>query len=262
MKRINTHTLYLLGKKLEPISRIDEDNSTFGDVQWMLFGARGQITEFLSSDTLPIKTCRQAADQLVAAINNVISHNIQAMVQRNKAEAIDWWSLRTIKDAASRFETVLTEELAIVDTYSVTQKGAYSTSDLIHNAETLFPKDVQGKIPPISIQDIREAGKCLAFETPTAAAFHVLRSVESVILAYHQKVLGNPPLTRMRNWGVYINNMRKSGLADAKILDFLVHIKDNYRNPVSHPDAVLTIDEVLVLIGVSVAAISQMAAAL
>lgn len=262
MRRINTHSLYILGKNLEPIERLDEDNCKYGDVLWTLYHARAQINSLLSNDTLPIRTCRQAAEQLVQAINQVVPADIQEAVKRDKAESVDWWPIRQIKDAASKFETVLTEELAIVDTYSVTQKGAYSTTDLITNAESLFSKDVQRKLPPNAVQDIREAGKCLAFETPTAAAFHVVRAIESVILAYYKKTLGTAPPARMRNWGVYINNMRTSGKADARILDFLTHIKDNYRNPVAHPEAVLTADEVLVLVSVAVGAMSQMAVAL
>ncbi len=262
MRRINTHALYVLGKHMEPIERINEDNSKYGDVIWILLHARTQINTLLTNDTLPIRTCRQAAEQLVVAIDQVVPPEIKDAITKDKAALIDWWPIRQIKDAASKFETVLTEELAIVDTYSVTQKGAYSTADLITNAESLFSKDVQRKLPPNAIQDIREAGKCLAFETPTAAAFHVVRAIESVILAYYQKVMGTPPPTRMRNWGVYIKNMRDSGKADPKILDFLTHIKDNYRNPVAHPEAVLTIDEVMVLVSVAVGAMSQMAGAI
>lgn len=262
MRRINTHSLYVLGKHIEPIERIDEDNAKYGDVVWPLMHARTQIKTLLQNDALPIRTCRQAADQLVTAIGNVVPLDINEAIKKDKTAEIDWWPIRQIKDAASKFETVLTEELAIVDTYSVTQKGAYSTADLITNAESLFSKVVQQKLPPNAILDIREAGKCLAFETPTAAAFHVVRAIESVILAYYQKVMGTPPPSRMRNWGVYIKNMRDSGKADPKILDFLAHIKDNYRNPVAHPEAVLTIDEVMVLVSVAVGAMSQMAAAI
>ncbi len=262
MRRINTHALYLLGKNLEPIDRINEDSSTYGDVIWTLLNARIQINALLSNDTLPVKTCRQAATQLVDAINAVVPTDIQEAFKKDKTAQVSWWLLRQVKETATKFETVFAEELAIVDTYSVTQKGAYSTAELITNAEALFSKSVQQKLPHRAIQDIREAGKCLAFETPTAAAFHVVRAIESVILAYYAKVLGKAPSNRMRNWGVYIKTLRDSGKADGKILDFLTHIKDNYRNPVSHPDAVLSIDEVLVLLSVAVGAMSQMAAAL
>lgn len=262
MRRINTYALYLLGKNLAPIGGVDEDNSTYGDVLWVLLNTRMQINELLSNATLPVKTCRQAATQLVQSIDSVVPADIQEAFKQDKSAKVDWWSLQQIKDAATKFETVFAEELAIVDTYSVTQKGAYSTTELITNAEALFSKDVQQKLPQQAIQDIREAGKCLAFETPTAAAFHIVRAIESVILAYYAKVLGRAPPSRMRNWGVYIKTLRDSGKADTKILDFLKHIKDNYRNPISHPEAVLTIDEVLVLVSVAVGAMSQMAASL
>lgn len=259
MLRINTYVLYTLGKQVRPISDIDEDNATYGSVMWALFTARNEVKSLLANDALPIRTCRQAASQFIAAIDEVVPTNAQEAIQKDKNAKVEWWPIRQIIDAASKFETVLAEELAIVDTYSVVQKGAYSTSELIANAEIMFSKSIQAKLPQRAIHDIREAGKCLAFETPTAAAFHIVRAIESVILAYYCKVLGRTPPNRMRNWGVYIKSLRESGKADSKILDFLVHIKDNYRNPVSHPEAILSVEEVLVLLGVAIGAMTQMA---
>jgi len=262
MQRINTHALYQLGKHIEPIGRIDEDNAVYEDVLWVLMNARMQVNQLLSNETLPVKTCRKAASEFITKIDAIVPAELQEAVKQDNKSKVDWWEIRQMKQAATKFETVLAEELAISDTYSITQKGAYSTTELIANAEVVFPLEVRRKLPPRAVQDIREAGKCLAFETPTAAAFHIVRAIESVILVYYSKVMGEPPSNRMRNWGVYVNKMRDSGNADVKILDFFIHIKDNYRNPVSHPEAVLTVDEVLVLLAVAVGAISQMAAEL
>lgn len=262
MKRINTFVLYKLGKDLRPLEDLDEDEAFYGKILWILYYARTQVKSLLENDVLPIKTCRKAASELIAAINAVVPEDVQEAIKKDKDEKIEWWPVRQIKESASKFETILTEELAIVDTYSVTQKGAYSTSELINNAEVMFPKNLIAKLPAQAIQDIREAGKCLAFETPTAAAFHIVRAIESVILTYYSKILGGKTPGRMRNWGVYIKALRDSGAADTKILDFLDHIKNSYRNPVSHPDAILTIEEVQVLLGVAVGAMTQMAIAL
>lgn len=262
MKKINTFLLFAVGKALRPIEDIDENTTVFGPVMFPLYDARAQIRSLLENDALLLKTSRQAATQLVDAITAVVPLEIREAVKLDKSAKVEWWPAHQIKKAATTFETVLAEELNIIDTYAVAQKGAYSTSELISNAEAMFSKTVQRKLPALAVQDIREAGKCLAFETPTAAGFHIVRAIESVILAYFTKVLGRNPPSRMRNWGVYIRTLRESGKADSKILDFLSHIKDNYRNPVSHPDAVLTVDEVLVLFGVAVAAITQMSSAL
>lgn len=83
-----------------------------------------------------------------------------------------------------------------------------------------------------------------------------------MLLAYYELVTESKAPTRMRNWGVYIKNLRATGKADPKILDFLDHIRETYRNPISHPEATITTDEMLVLFGVATAAIVQIAIAL
>lgn len=262
MRRINTFMLYSLGKELTPLHKIKERDAKYRDVMFQIFDARIQVNALLANDILSVRTCRQAAGQLVEAMNRVVPDDIDAAFQKDRDSDVNWWALRQIKDAVQKFETVLAEELNLIDTYAVAQKGAYSTPELVSNAEVMFSKIIQEKLPPLAVHDIREAGKCLAFETPTAAAFHIVRAIESVILAYFSSVLNRQPPTRMRNWGIYIKAIRDSGRGDAKILDFLEHIKNNYRNPVSHPEAVLTVEEVLVLLGVAVGAITQMALAL
>ena len=126
----------------------------------------------------------------------------------------------------------------------------------------MIPAPLRVKLPPQAVFDIREAGKCLAFETPTASAFHLLRAVEAMLLLYYVQVTGGALPPRMRNWGVYINNLRKNGHADEKILEFLDHIRQSYRNPVSHPEVSMTTDDMVVLFGVATAAIVQIAQAL
>ena len=63
----------------------------------------------------------------------------------------------------------------------------------------------------------------------------------------------------MRNWGVYIRNLRKCS-ADPKILSTLEQIKDLHRNPVIHPEVQIDIDEALSLVGIAESAISRMIA--
>lgn len=256
--------LYTLGKELRPLADIDESivSTKYGQVFLPFLNARVQVQALLASHDLSLKICAQAARQLLEAISGVVPEDISEAIQRNKDDELVWWHVKRVKDAAQKFETVLAEELNILDTYAVAQKGAYSTSELVSNAEVIFPESVRKKLPPRSISDIREAGKCLAFETPTAAAFHIVRAIESVIVVYYAKVLGDELPPRIRNWGVYIKKLRESGKADARIVEFLDHIRGNYRNPVSHPEETLTVDEVLVLLSVAVGAMTQMGLAL
>jgi hypothetical protein len=262
MQRFNTFRLYQLGQRIHPLTELKTEGQKYGDVFGNLLQARFDLADLLKNVAFSLKTCRQPAEKLIDSINEIIPPSIQEAVRKDKEIEIDWWQLSSIKDAANRFETVLSEELAILDTYTIAAKGAYSTPELISNAEVMFPPKIREKIPARAIEDIKQAGKCLAFETSTAAAFHIVRALESLIVEYFKKIAGTNPVDKRRNWGVYIKVLRTKPEADPKILDFLEHIKDNYRNPISHPEATLSTDEVTVLLGVAVGAITQICLAL
>jgi len=58
----------------------------------------------------------------------------------------------------------------------------------------------------------------------------------------------------MRNWGIYIKKLKDSNTSE-KVVHLLDHIRKEYRNLITHPEVVLEIDEVEVLLGVAAAAI-------
>jgi hypothetical protein len=262
VRKINTTQLYSLGTVIRPLSDFGEQDRSYGDVYFALYLARSSIERIMADQSLALRTCRQASTALIQAINSVIPKDFNDLFSRNRDEVVNRWQLGSIKDAATRFETVLHEELAISETYVLLQKGAYATSELATNAEVMLPSEIRAVLPQKVSWDLREAGRCLAYETPTASAFHISRAVESCILAYYQHTVGKEAPAKMRNWAVYINAMKQSGKADDRVLNLLIHIKDSYRNPISHPDAVLTADEVVVLIGVAVGAMTQIALAM
>jgi hypothetical protein len=103
----------------------------------------------------------------------------------------------------------------------------------------------------------------MAFDVPTAAAFHLLRGAEVVIREYYELIVpGNKKASeRMRSWGVYIRLMENHG-ADPNVISLLKHLKDVYRNPVLHPDENYTDERIQVLFGVCVSAVVLIAGAI
>jgi hypothetical protein len=69
-----------------------------------------------------------------------------------------------------------------------------------------------------------------------------------------------PP--KVRNIGVYVNAMRQSGHGDPKILAVLKQMADLHRNPLIHPETVLTTDEALAILGIARSAVTAMLAVL
>jgi hypothetical protein len=166
------------------------------------------------------------------------------------------WQTYAIKRAAREFETVLAAECQVLDTYFISKKGAYSMADLIEHGHFQIPKSIHGSIPDQTKSDFDQAGKCIAFDLPTAAAFHLLRGTEAILTKYYELVVPGEKKAspKMRNWGVYIKLLNDHG-AETKVTSLLAHLRDSYRNPVLHPEENYTDERAQVLFGVCVSAV-------
>ena len=179
----------------------------------------------------------------------------------NYQRILDEMEVYSITGPYNRFKVALLAELSTFPSYFVTRKGAFDTTALLESGESLFPSDLLLKVPE-ALFDTREAGKALAFELPTACGFHVFRATESVIRRYYTEVTGGQPLPKVRNIGVYIKAIRKAQCGDEKILSTLEQMASLHRNPLIHPEAVLTMDEAILSMGIACSAITAMLAAL
>jgi hypothetical protein len=159
------------------------------------------------------------------------------------------------------FETVAAAEVGTFNTYYVVKKLAYDTNTLTNEGDALLPEEIRTKVPRETLEDLREAAKCMAFEVNTAAGFHTIRATEAVIRSYYSEVVGATPRAKDRNWGAYIRVLRGKG-ADPRVTGYLDHIREAYRNPIAHPEQRLTPNEAQVLLGVCVSAIVQIVGAI
>ena len=125
-------------------------------------------------------------------------------------------------------------------------------------AHPIFGNEVAAKFSCLSY-DIAEAGKCLALERSTAAAFHAIRSLEGGITAI-SRCLGIPDPTKGadRNWGAMLTKIKTetdrrwpSGAArfsgDGKTFEelygALAGLQNPYRNATMHFDQVYTSED-------------------
>jgi hypothetical protein len=69
----------------------------------------------------------------------------------------------------------------------IVSERRFRSDYLIKTPNSLFASGVYGKLPKLAQLDFAEAGKCLAFERPTAAAFHMLRGTESALRNYYRE---------------------------------------------------------------------------
>lgn len=250
MIRMNTYYFYHIGSVIHPL-RFLKDGAVMTDIIADLYVARDTLVR-LFDGFYPLRACTSAGEALHEAIDDVINQ-----YSAEKMEKLSFGEAYTISSAAIRFETILGAEMQTLDTYHASQKALYKTEDLIERAEIVLPEGIRSEVPDETINEIRHAGRCLAFELPTAMGFHIVRATEAVIREYYRVVVGTVPKVKARNWGSYIKFLKAKG-ADGKIITVLEQIKNTYRNPIVHPEDVLEIEDAIILFGMAQGVIVSM----
>jgi hypothetical protein len=256
MLRINPYNFYQMGTVLHPLSLIAQDAKVL-DVAWDLHSARIWLSWLLSDSIVTLIVSRNAVQQLISAINDVIPTNFDAFSSIDSEKKLEWGQWYRITNGLKAFETVFAAELPTFATYVVSQKGIYSTSDLIERAEMAIDESVRNVISQELISDFNQAGRCLAFSLPTAAGFHTMRAVEGVLRIYWRLVMGRKLTAKTPMMSQCIEQLRDKR-EDSKLLDILNHIRDLHRNTTMHPEAFLDMKEALRLFDIAKSAISAM----
>lgn len=265
MQRVNEYRFYELGQRIRAIHGIDGE-TLYSDSFWNLWQAREALVA-LKSDVVALRISLQVVERVIAAITNIVPTEFAAAIakyqeaQGSPATPVGF-GYHELQRSLEAFEPVLAAECNALDTYVVSQKRGYSTPDLVDRSEIMLPIETQVVIGDSVTADIRSAGRCLAFDTPTAAGFHVLRAVEAVMAEYYKHLTGKNLPKQNRNWGLYLKRLEKVLKADPKIHGALDHIRDNYRNPISHPEVTLKEGEAIMLFGLSLSVIELMAEAI
>ncbi len=265
MEKISLPFFYQLGTQLNPLTKMNgTDPSKRMDILFNSLSTRESIYYLLKSFS-SLTVCKLSAEKLVGAINEVFKwfDTVQSDKVNFPDPLLDM-KFSAVIDAAIKFEVVLSEELQTLGAYHVTQKGIYSTPDLISNAEKTLPPSVLVKINDKIKAEIQESGKCLAFDTPTASGFHIIRATEGVLHQFYLTICKpSPEPSSLENWGAYISELKKAGQTDVnEVIALLQQIKDQHRNLIMHPELVLTFDEAYALFEISKSAIIAMASKL
>jgi len=250
--RISLGYVYSLADSLEPLARLDGEQ-TLGDVAGHVYGAQAALDGLLNGSvfSLDLRTSRQAGEQLLATLRSA-TEDLNGDFQKKLA-----YRAYTIQFSYQAFKPVLLAELGVAPAYFVTRREAYDTISLLDDGAALFPASLRIKVPE-AVYDVREAGKALAFELGNACGFHIFRATEAVLRRYYAKVTGTEPKPTIRNLGVYLNVLKQKNCGDEKVRAALKQLVDLHRNPLIHPDTVLTTEDAVTLIGMARSAISLM----
>ena len=254
MRRMNAYQFFELGEALGDLKNLKHDTLLLSGLFACWEAQRSLFT--LLNGPVSFRVCLPAAKKLLKAIDAPQPQTMKTTT--DPALTIPQPLVLRITSAVTEFRHHLEAECPTLATYVVSPKGAYSVSRLIDQAEVLIPETTRGQLDDLVTEDIRQAGRCLAFDLPTAAAFHLFRAVESVLRLLHSRVTQTPPADEpLSGWHPHIQALTRAAVP-SKVTDLLVNIKNNYRNPIAHPEATLTSDQAIVLVPLGVAAIQAM----
>lgn len=269
MKQLNTVWLYRLGKHLHYLRAVLGYAALQGQGQPILLKgnaqliselvwARAELLRFSKSHDINLRRCHDLARKLIQFVDRFVPSLPEDPIDGQQVtitlpEYMDSTDATLFSEDIQNFEAVLMAELADANIFLLEEKGVYSSRALIEDAERAFPDVIRKRMPGIAIYDVQQGGRCLACDCPTASGFHMLRAVESIMKEYIEKAGGN--VLADRNWFDYITSIAKQG-GSQKVTDQLKAIKNNFRNPLMHPEDVLEPDQALGLFGVCVAVIT------
>ena len=186
---------------------------------------------------------------LITSAHSLINHldGLMGVLFPSEGEgrAIAQWEIVPLQTEYSKFETIFLSELQSITSYIVTRKGGFDISTMVHAGSVFFSKELAAKVPD-ALPDLDQAMRCIAFEVPTAAGFHLHRANESVLRKYWDQVTGGADRPEQGNMGVYLFELNKLNKGKKSVREHLKSIKDFHRNPLMHPEESLeSVDEAI-----------------
>lgn len=164
----------------------------------------------------------------------------------------------TLSDIMIKLEPTFIAESQGNIAFVVTDKRI-DVSKLLYDVPSLLAPDVFNSLTEIARYDFTEAGKCIAFERSTAAAFHLMRATESILRQLYCSFVKRGRVKLM--WYPMVKHlMERKHLHFGPLLNHLDNIRLSFRNPTQHPDKIYDIQEAQDLFGLCVDVVNRMTA--
>lgn len=211
------------------------------DVGYKIFG-HGFILDNISY-------CLSYLEELGLTVTKIASRDLVDF--KNKLSEIKNDDARLSDEQSSELKGIcrglrktLESELQTHEAFIVTPKR-FDTNRLLYDIGSLMSPNVFSLLPEITQYDLSEAGKCIAFERPTAAAFHFLRATEAVLRYFCCSLIRRRRVSHLL-WGDMVQDLRHRNKTSryTTLYNNLDNIRHSYRNPTQHPDAIYDIHEV------------------
>lgn len=228
---------------------------TIGDCFIELYSAKhtlGMLFTYSIYKTY-LRISQLKANELFEAIEELIPDedvDLELVISESKS-----WQIQELK---KDLRLVFLQETSTIPIYLVSPKECYDVAMLLESGQALFPKEILTKAPETAM-DMSEVGQCLAYERNTACGFHTFRVVESVLRRYWKEVSDEEadqpkPMTL----GNIASQLKKNEFGSEKAVEALKQMSRLHRNPIAHPDVILTSDEAIAAIGMARSVITAM----
>lgn len=204
---------------------------------------------FARLEELDLRVTLQAAEDLATLLEEVTVLPPDSVVDGPLAERI--------RNAAAKIDTTLDAELNLTTAFIATPKR-FGLAHLLNSPASLLGNGVYSSLPAFQQFDFSEAARCIAFERPTAAAFHLMRCLEGQLRDLYCTIVLRGRAKRFMWFEMQAHLARRKDAPPKPLMDHLSNIRENFRNPTQHPDARYNMDEVQDLLAVSIDAINRM----
>lgn len=182
-------------------------------------------------------------------------------------DEIKSWDYYSVKTSIERFLLILRAESNDSLVFIAEPSGVYDFKRLYSKASNRFHDSYREFIPQAAMSEYDEAGRCFIFGVYTSCGFHSLRAMELMIKAYIEsfgKEVGN-----LKTWSQYVKAIEdlekehatKKDLekVPARISAIIDRVRAIDRNPLMHPEEVLSLESSDNLFSLSWVTISELA---
>ena len=210
-----------------------------------------------------IDKCLNALDELGLKVTKIAAWELRKF-RGELAKISDKSSLLSeeqcvkLKQICITLRSTLEAELQTLEAFVVTPKR-FDIDKLLNNIGSLMSPGIFSALPDIVRYDLTEAGKCITFGRPTAAAFHLLRGTEAVLRHFYCTLIHRKRVSTLL-WGDITKDLRtrKTTKKYTTLYNNLDNIRLSYRNPTQHPEATYDIDAVQDLLPLCFEVITRM----
>ena len=219
---------------------------------WRLYGkaaileSTGAFVTLLENFNLPVT--KRASTEL--------TEYVKELAKKGRDHKLTAEEASNLKGIMIDLQKTLIAESGGQMAFVVTDKRS-DVNKLLSNVAALMAPGVFESLPEIAKYDFDEGGKCIAFERPTAGAFHLLRGTESVLRQFYCSIVkrDREPLL----WGPILAHLKKRRKKPpAELLDHLDNIRRSFRNPTQHPEKIYDIQEAQDLFSLCIDVVNRM----